>query len=279
MVLGIIGDPIEHTMSPLMHNRAIKRMGIDAVYVPFHVRSEDLERAVRSMSALNIKGLNVTVPHKTSVIPYLDEITEQAEAVGAVNTIINGDGFLTGDNTDVYGFMMCLLRDGGLEMLPERVCVIGAGGAARGVVYACAMRDEVCEIYILNRTLSKAEKLSRDLWPVTGTVITPMPADTKTFKKVIPSAGLIVNTTTVGMHPYIDNSPVPDPNVFHEGQVVCDIIYNPCQTRFLKEAASHGAKTVSGLSMLAYQGARSLSLWTGMDVPADIMLDVLKEQL
>jgi len=279
MVFGIIGDPIEHTMSPLMHNRVIARMGIDAVYVPFHVRSEDLEGAVRSMSALNIKGLNVTVPHKTGVIPYLDEITEQAEAVGAVNTIINGDGFLTGDNTDVYGFMMCLLHDGGLEMFPERVCVLGAGGAARGVVYACAIRDEVCEICILNRTLSKAEKLSKDLWPVTGTVITPMPADIKTFRKVLPSSGLIVNTTTVGMHPYIDNSPVPDPHVFHEGQVVCDIIYNPRQTRFLKEAASHGAKTVSGLSMLAYQGARSLSLWTGMDVPADIMLDVLKEQL
>ncbi len=278
-IYGVIADPVEHTMSPLMHNSAIAEMGIDAVYIPFHVSPEGLERAVKGMAALGIGGLNVTVPHKTRVIEYLDNITGEAEAVGAVNTIINNDGVLTGDNTDVYGFLMCLVRDGGLERFPERVCVIGAGGAARGVVYACAGRDEVREVIVLNRTLSKAENIADELSAVSGTPVSAMSAGEDTFREILPSAGLVINTTSVGMYPDVDVSPVPEPQVFQKNQVVCDIIYNPVETRFLRDAASMGAKTVGGLAMLAYQGARSLSLWTGMDAPADVMLKVLKERM
>lgn len=277
VIYGVIADPVEHTMSPLMHNSAIAEMGIDAVYVPFHVRPEGLERAVKGMAALGIGGLNVTVPHKTRVIEYLDNLTGEAEAVGAVNTIINKDGILTGDNTDVYGFLMCLAMDGGLERLPERVCIIGAGGAARGVVYACAGRDEVREVIVLNRTFSKAEKIADELSAISGTPVSAVQAGVDTFREILPSAGLVVNTTSVGMYPDVDVSPVPEPNVFNESQVVCDIIYNPVETRFLRDAASMGARTVGGLAMLAYQGARSLSLWTGMDAPAGIMLKVLKK--
>ncbi|MFC1692797.1 shikimate dehydrogenase [Candidatus Latescibacterota bacterium] len=275
---GIIGDPIEHTLSPLMHNSTIAEMGIDAVYVPFHVKPHDLEQAVRGMKVFDIKGLNVTAPHKTRVIEFLDRITDDAEAIGAVNTIINDNDILTGDNTDVYGFLKCLEK-GGIENLPERVCVIGAGGAARGVVYACAKKDEVTEIVIINRTLARAEKLAADLSQVSGTSITTMPAEKKVFESMLPSAGLIINTTSVGMYPQVDVSPVPDPAVFHDKQVVCDIIYNPLETSFLKDAALKGAHTVGGLGMLVYQGARSLSLWSGMDAPVEAMLSVLRENL
>jgi len=276
-VYGVIADPVAHTLSPLMHNSAIAEMGMDAVYVPFHVRPESLEHAVKGMTALGIGGLNVTVPHKTAVIDYLDSITDEAKAVGAVNTIIGDDGVLTGDNTDVRGFLMCLIRDGGLERFPGRVCVLGAGGAARGVVYACASREEVTEITVINRTLSKAEKIAAEFSNITAASVTAAPAVTDSLMEMIPAAGLVVNTTSVGMIPDSGNSPVPDPGVFHDGQVVCDIVYNPVETRLLREAAEHGAKTVGGLAMLAYQGARSLSLWTGREAPAEVMLRVLRE--
>ncbi len=278
-VFGIIGDPIAHTLSPLMHNSAISAMGIDAVYIPFNVKSEFLENAVNSIIPMNIKGLNVTVPHKTEVMKYIGRLTDVAKAVGAVNTIINDNGSLVGDNTDVYGFEMCLKKDGDMEKFPESVSILGAGGAARSVAYACLMRDEVGEVIIFNRTFSKAEKLAEELSHVTGKTLVPMPADKETLKIMLRKSGLIVNTTSVGMYPDINNTPLPVDDVFHIGQVVCDIIYNPLETKFLRDASSSGARTVGGLAMLAYQGARSLSLWTGKEAPADVMIDVLKKKL
>ena len=140
------------------------------------------------------------------------------------------------------------------------------------------MRDEVREVIVLNRTFSKAEKLVEELSLVTGKTLVPMPADKETLKRMLPPSGLVVNTTSVGMYPDISSSPVLDPDVFHDDQVICDIIYNPLETKFLREASSRGARTVGGLAMLAYQGARSLSLWTGKDAPANVMLDVLREK-
>jgi len=278
LVFGVIGDPIEHTLSPPMHNHALEAMGVDAVYVPFHVKPEFLEHAVKSIVSLGIKGLNVTVPYKTGVMKFCDALTDVAKAVGAVNTIINDNGRLTGDNTDVYGFEMCLKSGSGIDTFPERVSILGAGGAARGIVYACAVRDEVREISILNRTFSKAEKIATEFAPLTGKTFVPLPADAENIRKALPASGLVVNTTSIGMHPDIYRSPVSEPEVFHENQIVCDIIYNPAETKFLKDAGLHGAKTVGGLAMLAYQGARSLSLWTGMEAPVEVMLDTLKEK-
>ena len=278
-VYGVIGDPIEHTLSPLMHNSAIAAMGLDAVYVSFRVDKTQLEQAVKGMDALGIGGLNVTVPHKTAVFGCLDHVTDEARAVGAINTIIRADSGLVGDNTDVYGFLMCLSKDGGLDSLPEKVCVLGAGGAARGVVYACAAREEVREVVVINRTLSKAETIAADFSGIVKANLRAAPATAETFIRDVPQAGLVVNTTSVGMYPDVDASPMPDPAVFREGQVVCDIVYNPSETRFLSEAAEHGAVTVGGLSMLAYQGARSLSLWTNRDAPVDVMLDALRDAL
>ena len=277
-IFGIIGDPIEHTLSPFMQNRAIAEMGIDAVYVPFNVKPKFLEDALNSIVYLGIKGINVTVPHKTGVMKYCDSLTAVAKAVGAVNMITNDNGTLIGDNTDVYGFEMCLKSGAGINKFPERICILGAGGAARGVAYACAIRDEVREVTIINRTFAKAEKLAKELSQVVGKTLIPIPAYEENIKRVLPAYGLVINTTSVGMYPDIDRSPVPDPNVFHEEQIVCDIIYNPLKTKFLNDAALRGAKTVGGLAMLAYQGARSLSLWTGKEAPVEVMLDLLKEK-
>ena len=278
-VYGVIGDPIEHTMSPLMQNRAIELMGLDAVYLPFRVAPEELERAVEGMRALSIRGLNVTVPHKTAVMRCLDRVTDAAEAVGAVNTIIRDGDLLTGDNTDVYGFLRCVLEDSVVATFPARVCVLGAGGAARGVVYACAMRPEVREIAVVNRTLSRARELAERFGRITGKRITAHPAEPGEMRRILPEAGMIVNATTVGMHPDAGRSPVPEPEVLHGGQVVCDIVYNPLRTKFLRDAELRGARTLSGLAMLAYQGARSLSLWTGREAPAKAMLEELNRRI
>lgn len=277
-VFGVIGDPIGHTLSPLMQNRALEIMDIDGVYVAFPVSSRELEDAVRAVRALHIRGVNVTVPHKTAVMSYLDHLSDAARAVGAVNTIINDERGLTGDNTDVYGFEQCVLREGGIDRFPARICVLGAGGAARGVVYACAARKEVEEIVILNRTLSRAREIADDIGMRSGRRISAAPLDTETQRAVIPGVGMIVNATSIGMASDAANTPVSIPDVFRPGQLVCDIIYTPLRTRLLEEAASQGARTIGGLAMLAYQGARSLSLWTGREAPADAMLDVLREK-
>lgn len=278
MVLGVIGDPIAHTFSPPMQNAAIEAMGADAVYVPFHVRPDRLEDAIKGIVSLGVRGINVTVPHKTAVIQYCDHLTDVAGTVGAVNTIINDDGVLTGENTDAYGFEASLLNEAGIDVFPSKVCVLGAGGAARGVVYACAVRPEVEEMYVVNRTLGKAESLAADIAGAAGTKIVPLPAVEKTYNDIIPGSGLVVNTTSIGMHPDINASPLPDHTVLHDGQIVCDIIYNPLETVLLREAAAHGAIPVNGLGMLAYQGARALSLWIGRDAPVDVMYDILKKR-
>ena len=278
-VYGVIGDPVSHSLSPRMQNRAMEAMGLDAVYVAFRVAPDGLGDAVSAMRALSIRGFNVTVPHKTAVIPYLDRLTEAAESVGAVNTVIRDGDSLVGDNTDVHGFLMCVLEDGGIGRFPERVCVLGAGGAARGIVCACAGRPEVKEIAVVNRTLARAVEIADRFSRVTGARITAHPAEPAEFRKILPGAGMIVNTTTVGMIPDTERSPVPEPEVIGKGQVVCDIIYTPRRTKLLCDAEARGARTVGGLGMLVHQGARSLSLWTGREAPVAFMREELERAL
>ena len=274
-VCGIFGDPVAHSMSPYMQTAAMIEMGFDGVYVPFHVRPERLEHAVGAVVALGMRGVNVTVPHKTAVAQFLDRLTDAARATGAVNTIINDDGVLTGDNTDVYGFVQGLLHEEGVDAFPERVCILGAGGAARGIVYGCATRPEVVDIVILNRTAEKALRLADEFAEKTGKRIRARQLDKRTLEDELPNAGLIVNATSIGMHPRTDDTPVSDPSLFHSGQIVYDIIMPPPVTRLRKEASLRGARTVGGLAMLALQGARSLSLWTGREAPEEFMISTL----
>lgn len=205
-ICGIIGDPIEHTMSPKMQNAAFMDAGLDYVYVPFNVKREDLSRAIQGMRALNICGLNVTIPHKVAVIPSLDEIDSLAQKIGAVNAIKNEDGLLTGYNTDASGFLRALTAEK-IEPKGKNVCILGAGGAARAIVFALA--DRGARLTILNRHPDTAKKLSGRILQYFRQEVSALELSRENLKTVLKSADLLVNTTSVGMSPDIEKSPGP----------------------------------------------------------------------
>lgn len=271
-VLGVIGHPVEHTFSPVMHNAALKAMGMNSVYLAFHVLPEFLREAVAGMRALQVRGLNVTVPHKLGVVEWLDEISAEARAIGAVNTIDNRDGRLKGYNTDAFGAMESLRRQGGLEELPPLVVLLGAGGAARAILYGLLQQNEVEEILVLNRTVEKAEGLARDLDP--GGRRVRVGALEPGQQARIRDAGLLINSTSVGMHPHEGVSPLVGRGSLRAGMVVLDIVYNPLRTRLMEEAEAAKGRALNGLGMLVYQGARSFEIWTGKKPPVEVMMEV-----
>ena len=219
------------------------------------------------MRAFGMVGLNVTVPHKQAVMEHLDEISVEAQSIGAVNTIANRDGRLVGYNTDAFGIVQSLKVDGGLDPLPPKVALLGAGGAARAVLYALLARDEVEEVLLLNRTVEKAAALAADL-DSEGKVRVGSLAETGP----IGDAGLLINATALGMHPRDDVSPLADPSCLHEHMLVADIVYNPLETVLMRQAAAAGASAINGLGMLAWQGARSFEIWTGVEPPVEAMI-------
>jgi len=274
-IIGVIGDPIAHSLSPAMHNAAIEALGLDWCYVAFRVSSDRVREAVVGVRGLNIRGINVTVPHKQAVMPFLDEVSDEASAIGAVNTIKHEDGRLIGYNTDVYGIRAALRYGTGLHPLPPEVVVLGAGGAARGIVYALAGCEGVERLTILNRTVEKAERLAEEMLAgaaSTGPVeIEAHSLDPGDVRAALKSAGLIINATSVGMHPQVDDTIIDDPDAFCEGQLLLDTVYNPRQTRLMAVAQCGGARAVNGIDMLVYQGAKSFEIWTGMSPPVDVM--------
>ena len=266
-VLGVIGDPVAHTASPAMHNAALRALDLDYVYAAFRVDPAALSEALAGMRALGMVGLNVTVPHKQAVMAHLDEISAEAQSIGAVNTIANRDGRLVGYNTDAFGIVQSLKADGGLDPLPPKVVLLGAGGAARAVLYALLARDEVEEVLLLNRTVEKAAALAGDL-DSAGKVRVGSLAETGP----IGDAGLLINATALGMQPRDDVSPLADPSCLHEHMLVADIVYNPPETVLMRQAAAAGASAINGLGMLAWQGARSFEIWTGVEPPVEAMI-------
>ena len=274
-LLGVIGYPVEHSSSPAMHNAALARTELDFAYLPFAVPPDRVAEVPVAMRTLGIRGLNVTVPHKVAVMEGLDEISEEARAIGAVNTIANRDGHLTGYNTDAEGVIASLRADGGLDVLPEAVALLGAGGAARAILYALLQAGEVKEITLLNRTLDKAEALAADLDPGSRRVRVGSPG----MGAAVREAGLLINATSVGMHPGPGASPLPDPSVLHDRLTVLDIVYKPRRTRLLAQAEEAGAATVDGLGMLVHQGARAFEIWTGVSAPVEEMKRALLRQV
>jgi len=272
-ILGVIGDPIGHTSSPAMHNAAIATLGLDYTYVAFHVRPDELGQAIEGMRALQIAGFNVTVPHKQGVMAHLDEVSVEAVAIGAVNTVINRQGQLVGYNTDAFGILESLRRDGGMERLPAQVALLGAGGAARAILYALLQCEEVERILLLNRTRSKAESLAEDLDRSGRIFVEDM--NTSSVAEV----DLLINSTSVGMYPHEEASPLADASVLHADMLVADIVYKPLKTRLMIQAESVGARAINGLGMLAWQGARSFELWTGSAPPVDAMVAAALEQV
>jgi shikimate dehydrogenase len=272
-IVGLIGWPTSHSVSPAMHNAAFAELGLDWCYVPLPVPTEPGERigeAVRGLRALGLRGANVTVPHKQAVMPYLDWLSPAAEAIGAVNTIrVEPNGSLSGDNTDAPGFVADL-RDHGVNPAGRHVLVLGAGGSARAIVYGLA--DAGCaSIGLCNRTLDRAQALASEmgpLFPACPISAHPLPEG---IHALAAQADLIVNTTSLGMTPHVEGLPWPEEIPFRAGQVVYDLVYNPPQTRLLQKAAADGAQPIGGLGMLIWQGALAFTRWTGQPAPVAIM--------
>ncbi len=270
-LLGVIGDPIAHSLSPDMHNAAIGVLETDYCYVAFHVLPDRVESALRGMRALQIRGLNVTLPHKTAVMAHLDRISEEALAVGAVNTISFEEGDLVGYNTDVYGLATALERTAGLAVLPEHCVILGAGGVARAAVYALATNDDVRRVSILNRTVARAEALAHDMERITGKAIDTGDLTADTQSRVFADAGLVVNGTSLGMVPDVERTPLADTSALHSELVLYDTVFNPLDTLLMRQFRSAGAPAFGGLDMLVHQGARSFAIWTGVEPPVDVM--------
>lgn len=270
-LLGVIGDPVAHSLSPDMHNAAIAALEIDYCYVAFHVLPDGIESALDGMRALQIRGLNVTLPHKSAVMPHLDRVSDEALAVGAVNTISLRDGELVGQNTDVYGLVTALEHTAGLAVLPEHCVILGAGGVARAAVYALASRKEVRRVSILNRTVARAEALARDMQRITGKAIDAGDLTKDTQMRRFVDAGLVVNGTSLGMIPEVDRTPLAVTDAIHPRLVLYDTVFNPLDTLLMRQFRSAGARAFGGLDMLVYQGARSFAVWTGIEPPVDVM--------
>lgn len=271
-IVGVIGWPVSHSISPPMHNAAFREMGLDWCYIPLPVSTEKPETvgaAVRGLPALGLRGANVTVPHKQAVMPHVDWLTPAAQAIGAVNTIrVETDGQLSGDNTDARGFIADL-REHDVALEGKRAVVLGAGGSARAVVFGLAEAG-CASVAILNRTVQKAHDLAMDIrafFPfcrISG-------HDPNHLALMAGEADLVVNCTSLGMTPHVDTTPWDETVAFRATQVVYDLVYNPPQTRLLQKAAADGAQGINGLGMLIWQGAIAFERWTGQMPPVDVM--------
>lgn len=268
-ICGLIGDPVEHSVSPVMHNAAFSSLGLDYIYLPFRVAIDNLVRAIDGLKVLNIRGLNVTIPHKVAVIPLLNDMEPMAEKIGAVNTIVNDKGRLKGHNTDASGFLKSLLERG-VEPKGKKVVVLGAGGVSRAISFILA--DRGADIVILNRRLEMdwAVKLASSISQLSANEVKALELNDENLSSVLEGADILVNATSVGMSPDINQSPI-SASLLKPELVVFDAVYNPLKTRLLAEAEAVGAETISGIDMLVWQGALAFELWTGAKAPIDIM--------
>lgn len=275
-LLGVIGDPIKHSLSPVMHNAALQEMGENYVYVPFSIQAKNLKTAIAGFETIGVKGFSVTIPHKLEIISLLSEITETAQLVGAVNTVWKTETGWNGTNTDVAGFLAPLkaLSYDWSQITP---IILGNGGAARAVVVGCA--ELGCpEIYIVGRNLQKLTEFQNS-WTNLTSKIKIFPPDQ--LPNLLPQTKLLVNTTPVGMYPKIDESPV-ESGVLEQlppEAIAYDLIYTPNPTQFLIQARQKGAIIIDGLEMLIWQGAIALEIWTGKEPPIEVMRQSLRKHL
>lgn len=282
-LVTLIGHPVEHSLSPLLHNTAFEAQGVNAVYVATSVAPATIEAAVEGLQALSVLGANVTVPHKETVAPFLDDVTERAAAVGAVNTIVreerdDGPDRLRGDNTDVEGFLTPLDEATGEALDGAPMLVFGAGGAARAVAYGLLTEYAPERLTIVARRPEQAELLAADLADYDATNA----LRTSTFEEAalsVQTSRLLVNATPLGMAPdHRQQTPWPDADDFGPDHVVYDLVYTPEETRFLREASSQEATTIGGLDMLVEQAAAAYQQWTNREMPRDVVYDVLRTQ-
>lgn len=256
--LCVIGHPIENSMSPTMHNAAIEELGLEFVYVAYDIRPDNLEKAVQGFRALDIKGINVTIPHKETIMKYLDEIDPIAEKIGAINTIKNDNSYLKARNTDAAGGKKALL-DAGCKISGKNIIFIGSGGVARALCYV--LSEDANKIVLTDIIVERAKKLANEVKKKMGVNIEGKKSNESILKKEIEKADILINATPVGTHPKIDNSPIPK-NILHDELFVFDVVYNPLRTQLMRDAANIGCKTLGGLDMLVNQGVLAFEWWT-----------------
>ncbi len=281
---GLIGNPVEHTVSPVLHNTLFNMMGQNGIYIPMKPDRRSLKDAVAGLKAAGFAGFNVTIPFKEAILEYLDESSEEVRLLGTANTVHIKDGRLIGHNTDGDGFIRAFEKQTGTSLKGKTVCILGAGGTAKALAVKIAIEgaDRIC---IINRTKSKADEIAeyinRSLKSVLKNNAPACTADADSDEacSVIDQYEVIVNTTSVGMHPDIEASPLSDDIRFLSKPIVYDVIYNPPETMLLRQAASKGCMAVNGAGMLFYQGLRAFEIWMGTTVPESIVDDLLTEFL
>ena len=275
-IVGVIGDPVQHSRSPQMHNAAIVERKLDYVYVPFHVRSGELQEAIEGFKALNVLGVNVTIPHKQTVMSILDDVSHEATLIGAANTLIFCDGRVSGDNTDAQGFLRAMTEEGIDIPVGGSAVVLGAGGAARAVVVALALSG-LGLITVANRTGWKAIQFEKNLATISETEILAVDLASNQLNSAIRSADLLVNTTSVGMQE--TDQLLIDPDSLNPGTIVYEIVYTPPETPLLRVAREKGCQTIGGIGMLVHQGAIAFEKWIGIVPNVETMRIALEQAL
>ena len=271
--LGLLGSPVAHSISPAMHNASFQALGLDYVYLCFDVDTTNLKTAVEGLKTAGIKGFNCTFPDKNMMCELADQLSPAAKMIGAVNTVLNDNGKLIGHNTDGTGYMMSV-KDAGFDIIGKKMTLLGAGGAASAICVQAAL-DGVSEIDVysikdqfwdravgLVDSINKNTKCTANLYEFN---------DSTSFKKSVDESAILTNGTSVGLAPDSDRCPVTDTSVFREGLIVSDVIYNPKETMLLKLAKDAGCHVFNGMYMLLYQGAEAFKIWTGKDMPVDII--------
>lgn len=275
-LICLLGSPCAHSISPMMHNRSFELLDLDYRYLAFDVNEETLPAAVEGLRVMHARGFNLTMPDKTRMVSLCDRLSPAAEIIGAVNTVVNDNGVLTGHNTDGIGYMQSV-KDAGYDMIGKKMTLLGAGGAATAILTQAAL-DGVKEISVFLRKTSRfyerAVKTADALRNQTDCRITLCDfEDSGLLKKELADSYIVTNATSLGMAPNTDSCPIPDPSFLPDGLIVSDIIYNPKETRLLKMAREKGLSCFNGCYMLLYQGAEAFRLWTGKDMPVSVIKD------
>jgi shikimate dehydrogenase len=282
-LLGVIGHPVEHSLSPIMHNAAIAQMDLDYAYLPFPIAPQNLQAALDGFAAIGVVGFSVTIPHKQAIIPLMSEVSSLAEAVGAVNTVVRRNNCWIGTNTDIEGFIAPLQTTYNRDWSQTTAVILGNGGAARAVVAGCAQIG-CAQIHVVGRNMAKLEAF-RSSWNNSALGKNLLVHSWDSLPKLIPQANLLVNTTPIGMYPHVDESPLSHEEIKNllnntSATIAYDLIYTPNPTKFLQLAQKAGAVTIDGLEMLVQQGAAALKIWLERsNVPDDVMRQVLRQHL
>lgn len=271
---GVFGDPVDDNPTGVVEEAAFAAKNLNYRYLTIKVLPEDLGKAMDSVKIFDMKGINLTMPHKIKVLPYLDELSPAAEIIGAVNTVIQKEGKLFGENTDGKGFVTAL-KNSGETLDKKNVTILGAGGAARAIAVECALNG-AAYINIINRSIEKGEELASLIQMKTDSSAKYL--NWKNNMAIPSDTDILINATSIGFSPNVTDKPDIDYTTITPEMCVCDVIFNPAETIFLKTAAENGAKTITGLGMLVQQAALNFTLWTGVEAPVDVMEDALKKE-